>query len=128
MNYEHLAFVHLSIVLPALVLGGVNIAMIKGTPLHRTVGKVYLCLMLVTGLITLFMPAQVGPRFFGHFGYIHIFSLVALYCVPVAWISARNGNIRRHQNNMIGLYVGGLLIAGTLAFMPGRMLHHWLFG
>jgi uncharacterized membrane protein len=29
---------------------------------------------------------------------------------------------------MVSLYVGGLLVAGALAWMPGRMLHGWLFG
>jgi len=28
---------------------------------------------------------------------------------------------------MIGVYVGGILIAGTFALMPGRLLHEWLF-
>jgi uncharacterized membrane protein len=29
---------------------------------------------------------------------------------------------------MLGLYLGGILIAGAFAFSPGRMLHAWLFG
>jgi uncharacterized membrane protein len=29
---------------------------------------------------------------------------------------------------MLGLYFGGILIAGAFAFTPGRMLHAWLFG
>jgi uncharacterized membrane protein len=34
--------------------------------------------------------------------------------------------VKSHRNNMIGLYVGGLIIAGSFAFMPGRLLHTWL--
>ena len=85
-------------------------------------------LMLATGFITLAMPAQVGPQFLHHFGFIHIFSLLALINVPTAYLAARHGNIRVHRFNMISLYVGGILIAGALAFSPGRMLHEWLFG
>jgi uncharacterized membrane protein len=29
---------------------------------------------------------------------------------------------------MIGVYVGGMLIAGSLTLLPGRMLHALLFG
>jgi uncharacterized membrane protein len=28
---------------------------------------------------------------------------------------------------MIGLYIGGILIAGSFAFMPGRLMNQWLF-
>ena len=85
-------------------------------------------LMLATGFITLTMPAQVGPRVLNHFGFIHIFSFLALINVPAAYIAARRGNIKLHRFNMISLYVGGILIAGAFAFSPGRMLHEWLFG
>jgi uncharacterized membrane protein len=40
----------------------------------------------------------------------------------------RTHNIKAHQRSMRGLYVGGLLIAGTLAFTPGRIMHAVVFG
>jgi uncharacterized membrane protein len=85
-------------------------------------------LMLATAVITLSMPAEVGPRFLNHFGFIHIFSFMALFGVPSAYIAARRGKIRAHRGAMLGLYIGGILIAGAFAFSPGRMLHEWLFG
>lgn len=85
-------------------------------------------LMLATGLITLAMPAHVGSQFLNHFGFIHTFSVLTLFSVPTAYFAARRGDLRVHRAAMIGLYVGGILIAGTLAFLPGRMLHDWLFG
>ena len=63
-----------------------------------------------------------------HFGFIHIFSFLALINVPAAYFAARRGYIKMHRFNMISLYVGGVLIAGAFAFSPGRMLHAWLFG
>ena len=39
-----------------------------------------------------------------------------------------SGNIRAHRKNMIGLYVGAVLIAGIFAFAPGRMLNRVLHG
>lgn len=29
---------------------------------------------------------------------------------------------------MPGVYIGGILIAGTFAFLPGRIMHAMLFG
>ena len=84
-------------------------------------------LMLATAFVTLSMPAEVGPRFWGHFGFIHIFSVLVLINVPGAYLAAKRGNLKLHRGNMIGLYVGGILIAGTFALMPGRMLHDWIF-
>lgn len=128
MTYTQLVYLHLATVLPAFVIGAFQLLRHKGTPTHKLLGKIYMILMLATGLITLAMPAEVGPRLFGHFGFIHAFSFLALYNVPAAYIAARRGNIKVHRANMIGLYIGGILIAGSFAFAPGRMLHEWLFG
>ena len=128
MTYTQLAYLHLATVLPAFVLGAFQLLRRKGTPGHKLLGKTYMVLMLATGFITLAMPAEVGPRFLNHFGFIHIFSFLALFSVPSAYIAARRGNIKAHRGAMLGLYLGGILIAGAFAFSPGRMLHAWLFG
>lgn len=127
-TYLPLAYAHLATVLPAFAIGTYLLIRRKGTPLHRLLGKLYMLLMLVTAAITLFMPAAVGPKLFNHFGFIHLFSLLALYSVPSAYLAARRHDVRTHKGNMIGLYIGGLVIAGGFAFMPGRLLHSWLFG
>jgi uncharacterized membrane protein len=127
MTYYQLAYAHLATVIPAFLIGTSLLLMRKGTPRHKLLGKIYMPLMLTTAAITLFMPAQVGPRVVGHLGVIHAFSALVFYSVPTAYIQARRGNIAAHKAAMIGLYVGGILIAGSFAFMPGRMLHEWLF-
>ncbi|TXH04782.1 MAG: DUF2306 domain-containing protein [Nevskiaceae bacterium] len=128
MTYLQLAYFHLAIVVPAFVIGTFLMLNHKGTPRHRLLGRVYLALMAITGIVTLFMPAQVGPRFLGHFGFIHLLSLLTLYSVPTALLAARQHRVAQHRRRMIGLYFGGLLLAGGLAFAPGRLLHHWVFG
>jgi len=127
MSYLHLAYFHMATVLPAFMLGTYLMLNRKGTHLHKRLGKVYLCLMMITAVATLFMSAQVGPTFLGHFGFIHLLSLTVIYTVPAAWLAARNGNIQKHKINMISLYVFGLIVAGSFALMPGRLLHRWLF-
>jgi uncharacterized membrane protein len=128
MTYTELAYLHLATIVPAFAIGAFQLIRRKGTSAHKLLGKIYMVLMLATGLITLAMPAHVGPRVLNHFGFIHIFSLLAIVNVPMAYIAARRGNIRAHRVAMLGLYFGGILIAGAFAFTPGRMLHAWLFG
>ena len=128
MNYTQLAYLHLATVLPAFGIGAFQLLRRKGTRSHRVLGRIYMLLMLATGFITLSMPAEVGPRFFSHFGFIHVFSFLAIFGVPIAYFAARRGYLRAHRFAMIWLYVGGILIAGAFAFSPGRMLHKWLFG
>jgi uncharacterized membrane protein len=117
----------LATVVPAFFVGAYLLLARKGTRFHKSLGKLYMGLMFTTALISLFMPAEVGPQFVGHFGFIHLLSLLVLYNLPNAYIAARNGNIKAHRNYMVRLYIGGLLIAGTLAFLPGRLLHGWIF-
>lgn len=128
MTYQQLSYIHLATIVPAFLLGSVLLASRKGTSDHRLLGKIYLMLMLVTGGVTLLMPAHVGPQLWGHFGFIHAFSLLTLYSAPAAYFAARHGNIKAHRGYMIGLYLGGILIAGAFAFAPGRMLHALLLG
>ncbi len=128
MNYDQLTMLHLATILPAFLIGTYLMVRRKGTPNHRLLGKIYLSLMVITAVVTLFMPAQVGGRLFNHFGFIHAFSLLALYSAPTAFLAARRGNIKAHRGSMIGLYVGGILIAGAFTFAPGRLLHDWVFG
>jgi len=108
-------------------MGAALFFMTKGTPLHKGMGKVYMILMIITAIITLFMPAKVGPQFLNHFGFIHSFSLLALYSAPKAYFAIRRGDVRSHKFSMIGLYVGGIVIAGSFTLVPGRYLHDLLF-
>ena len=122
-----LAYSHLTTVLPAALVGAFLLAGRKGTPRHRLFGKIYMLLIITTAVITLFIPAEVGPRTLGHFGFIHGLSVFALWAVPFAYCAARRGDIIAHKRAMRGLYTGGILIAGAFAFTPGRLLHNWLF-
>lgn len=126
-TYLPLAYAHLATILPAFVIGTYMMFARKGNGVHRALGKAYMALMMITAAITLFMPAAVGPRLLSHFGFIHLFSVLALVSVPRAWVAARNHDVKAHKYSMIGLYVGGLLIAGAFTFAPGRLMHTWFF-
>ena len=128
MDYMTLVFFHLATVLPCFLVGAWLLARRKGTPTHKRLGWIYSVLIVFTALGTLAMPAEVGPRMIDHFGFIHAFSALVLVAVPLAIFNIRRGNVRAHQRAMLGVYVGGIGIAGAFAFMPGRLLFGWLFG
>lgn len=117
--------IHLATVIPAFILGTWLIFFSrKGGPGHRALGAVYLALMTITAIAAYFVRSINS----GHLSPIHLFVPLTLFGVAGALIAARRRDIKGHRNAMVGVYVGGLLIAGGFAFAPGRLLHSIFFG
>ena len=115
---------HLATVLPAFAIGTYLIFFSsKGAPHHRALGYVYLALMSITAVSTLFIH-ELNP---GGFSPIHLFVPLTFFGVWGAISGARAHNIRRHRSAMLGLYIGGVLIAGALTFLPGRVMYSVFF-
>lgn len=120
---------HVFTVLPAFVLGTWLIFFSrKGARRHRAIGYVYLALMTVTAIAALFIHEIPAIDIVYGFGPIHIFSIVTLAGVVGALRGAWAHNIKMHRGAMLGVYIGGILIAGTFAFLPGRIMHALVFG
>ena len=120
---------HVFTVVPAFFLGTWLIFFSrKGARRHRAVGYVYLTLMTVTAIAALFIHEIPAIDIVYGFGPIHIFSLVTLSGVVGALRGAWTHNIKMHRGSMLGVYIGGILIAGTFAFLPGRIMHAIVFG
>lgn len=116
---------HAFAAMAAFGLGLVQLTRRKGDFPHRTVGYVWVGLMLLIA----------GSSFWIHqmnqwhgFSVIHLLSIWVLFITPFAVMMARRGNISAHRRGMIGLYAGALLVAGFFTFMPGRIMHAVLFG
>lgn len=124
--YNTLLYTHLGTVLLGFALGTTILLSRKGTAFHKSLGRPYLLAMFVTAIVTLFMPAEVGPTLLGHFGFIHCLSVLTLNAVIVGYRAAKAGNVASHKRAMVMVYFGGILIAGFFAFSPGRRLHTWL--
>jgi len=43
-------------------------------------------------------------------------------------LAAHRHDVLHHRKRMIGLFVGGLVIAGLFTFVPGRIMHAVAFG
>src|SRR5215831_1747855 len=120
--------IHVATVIPAFLIGTYQIFFSrKGAPFHRALGYIYLTLMTITAIAALFVHS-VMPRgpFFG-FSPIHLFVPLTLFGVVGALRGAWTHNIPMHRRAMLGVYIGGILIAGSLAFLPGRVMHSVVF-
>ena len=125
--YLTLAYVHFATIAPCFLIGVWMLLRPKGTPVHKVLGKVYVVLISFSAVVAAAMPATLGPRLWNHVGFIHLFCVMVFVSVPLAIWGIKHGNVRLHAYTMQGLFFGGILIAGTFALMPGRLLYTWLF-
>jgi uncharacterized membrane protein len=107
--------IHIAAATGAVVLGGLTLALRKGTPLHRLFGRAWILLMLTTALVSF------GIRTKGHFTPIHILSAVTVVVVCLSIYAAMRGRISAHRRGMRLMYIS-LLIAGAFTLLPGRRL------
>jgi uncharacterized membrane protein len=117
--------VHAFAAMGAFVLGLVQFAGPKGTLPHRTVGWVWVALMLTVALSS-FWIHQI--RLIGPFSPIHFLSIFSLVVVPLAVLAAHGHDVRRHRAMMIFIFAGALLVAGLFTLLPGRIMHTVVFG
>jgi uncharacterized membrane protein len=117
--------IHLATVLPAFVIGTWQIFFsTKGARMHRALGFIYLGLMTITAVAAFFIRS-VGH---GSLSPIHLFIPLTFFGVFGALWWVHRGHIEGHRRAMLGLYFGGMLVAGGLAFLPGRIMYRLLFG
>ena len=110
--------IHLAATLAALALGVVMLVRRKGTLSHRTLGWTWVVLMAVAAGSSFFITGINA----GRFSPIHILSVATLLLLPWAVYAIRRGKVQRHRWTMIGIFAGGLVIAGVFTLVPGRLL------
>ena len=126
-NLHHYAklpiIIHVATVLPAIPLGGFLLLAKKGTPLHRSLGKVWLVLMLATATSAIFIQST------GGFSFIHIFVPITFHAAWRVIATARKGDIAGHKKQIVFTYLTALMIPGIFAFaLPGRLMNVMLLG
>ena len=114
--------IHVITVLPCIPLGAYLLLAPKGTARHKMLGKIWGMLMVTTAVAITFVRGGT------HFSWIHIFVPITLIGVYKIIKTAREGDIAAHRNQVVGLYLGALMIPGAFSFMPSRLMGTWLFG
>tara|TARA_R110002051_G_scaffold115308_1_gene188378 strand:- start:1169 stop:1801 length:633 start_codon:yes stop_codon:yes gene_type:complete len=115
---------HIAAALTALLIGLVLLAGTKGNTLHRTLGWIWVVAMMTTAVSSFFIRT-INP---GALSWIHLISGWTVIALPMAVHAARRHRVAAHRQGMTGLFVGGLLIAGALTFLPGRLMWRVVFG
>ena len=109
----------------AFVLGAIQLAAPKGTLPHRTLGWIWVILMVIVAASSFWIHQL---RLVGPWSPIHLLSIFSLVMLVLGVMAARRHNVRSHKFTMIGIFFGALVIAGLFTFVPGRIMHAVVFG
>ena len=115
---------HVALALVALVLGPVAIWRTRRDRVHKRVGYVWVVVLAGAALVSFAIPSSFTP--FGA-GPVHLLSVYALCSLTVALRAIWRGDAMRHQAVMHNLYLRGVVLAGVLTLLPGRVLQRSLF-
>lgn len=117
--------IHALAAIAAFVLGVLQLALPKGTRLHRVTGYIWVAIMVAVALSSFWIHTM---KAWCDWSPIHLLSILTLITLPYGIWRARVGDIRAHRYAMIGLFLGGLIIAGGFTLLPGRIMHAVVFG
>jgi uncharacterized membrane protein len=116
---------HAFAAMAAFVLGVVQFSAPKGTIPHRTLGWVWVVLMLAVSGSAFWIHAI---RLWGPWSPIHLLAIFTLVMLPVAVLHARRHRVQQHRIAMLSLFFGALVIAGLFTLFPGRIMSAVVFG
>ena len=116
---------HAFAAMAAFALGVVQLSAPKGTLPHRTIGWIWVSLMLVVSISAFFIHTI---RLWGPWSPIHLLAIFTLIMLPLAVLPARRHDVARHKWAMISIFTGALVIAGAFTLLPGRIMHAVVFG
>ena len=116
---------HAFAAMAAFVLGIVQLAAPKGTLPHRTLGWIWVGLMVFVALSS-FWIHQI--RLVGPWSPIHLLSIFTPIMLVVGVVAARRHKVRSHKITMVSIFAGALVVAGLFTFLPGRLMHAVVFG
>ena len=117
--------VHAFAAMTAFVLGLVQFAAPKGTLPHRTVGWIWVVLMLTICASSLYLHTL---RIWGQWSPIHLLSIGTPVALAFAVWAAHTHRVQSHQHTMVWIFCGALVIAGVFTLVPGRLMHAVVFG
>jgi len=115
---------HVAAAVLALFVGAVIFLLPKGTGFHRLLGWTWVSSMIIVAATSVAMIVDLKTGI----NALHVFTAVTVISLWSALTAIRRGDVKQHAGSMIGLYVGGLIIAGAFAFIPGRVMWATFFG
>ena len=117
--------VHAGAALSAFLLGIVQLSAPKGTLPHRTIGWIWVALMLTVTVSSFFIHQL---RLWGPWSPIHLISIFTFVMLPLAVLAAHRHQVGKHRLAMTAMFFGALVLAGLFTLAPGRLIHAVVFG
>jgi uncharacterized membrane protein len=114
---------HTIMAIVAVILGGIQLSMKKGGPIHKLLGRIWVGIMMFVAISSFFIHEI---KLWGAYSPIHLLSLWTIFILGVGIYYVRVSNIKRHKQIMIATYFFALIVAGFFTLMPGRIMHQIL--
>lgn len=115
--------IHIVAAVSAMGLGIAVLAMPKGTPRHKLMGRTWVVLMAVVAIGSFSIKTLDGDSF----SPIHVLSVITLVSMTYSIYMIRRGNRRAHVAAMIGCFIGAV-VAGAFTLHPDRIIGGFFFG
>jgi uncharacterized membrane protein len=93
---------HAFAALAAFAIGAVQLAAPKGTLPHRTIGWIWVLLMVIVAATSFWIH---DLRVWGPWSPIHLLSIFTLATLPLAVAHARRHRVDRHRHAMTAIFV-----------------------
>lgn len=124
--------IHAFSAMAAFALGVLQFAAPKGTLPHKSLGVVWVLLMTAIAVSSIFIrPAfYPGLPIMQWFSWIHIFTVITAFFIVEGVLLLLGGGpmLKKHSGSFLSIFIGGLVLAGGFAFLPGRIMHQVVFG
>jgi uncharacterized membrane protein len=116
---------HAFAAMTAFALGIVQLSAPKGTLPHRTIGWIWVSLMVIVSSSSFWIHEL---RLWGPWSPIHFLSIFTLVTLPLAVFAAHRHAVDHHRRAMTAIFFGALVVAGLFTLVPGRVMHKVVFG
>jgi uncharacterized membrane protein len=103
LNLTMLGWVHSLACVLALALGGVLLVRPKGTQAHKALGQIYMPVMIVVCLTSLFIFEATGDWFFPH-----TLAVVTLGALAAGWLAA---HFRQPRRLWINIHLSAMIVS-----------------
>jgi uncharacterized membrane protein len=120
--------VHVLTLVLALIIGTWQFALSrKGAAGHRAIGYVFIALMIVTAIVTLFIHVRSPHSAFFGFSYLHLYVPLVFSLCGAALYGAATHRLRLHRFAVIALYRGSLLFTLIVQVFLAPGITHQIF-
>ena len=103
-----------------MLLGGMQLYLSKGTPLHKLIGRIWVGLMDVVSLSSFFIYEL---KIWGNYSPIHLLSIWVLISLIGGIYFAKIGKIEWHKWTMTLIYFLALILTGIFTLLPERIMN-----